>query len=330
MDELESIITISDDPDFKRAPQNLEDALGPVVIGITDAEHHSRAQYALGLPLPSIIELQDKYLNEKCMIIGGGMSIDLDDVRAGITNGVRVCAVNCAHDWLIKKDILPDFSVMLDPAERIAEYQTPTQGVKYLLGTSMHPSVWNTFRMAGIDPYIFIPLIGGNDDNIFAKRWPDAKMCVVAGVTTVGLRAANVMATLGFSEIHFHGFDSCYAPNNDGVASLDLYRYAKPLIRHDTRRITLVSKRTRDMFTCISTGAMGRQAIGLHNIIEVLPEMSVNERMGGVKYLFAGDGACPWMAWKDANDWINHLYPWRMYDKYGEAKHWDYEKGMSL
>jgi len=326
MDELSSIIEVGAMPDSAYAPRDLREALGPISIGMDFSDHVRRAQYVLGLSLPSLMEQQDKF-SGSAMIVGGGTSISLDDIRDGINKGVKVCAVNCAHDWLISNDIVPDFAVMLDPAKRIAAYMTPHADVKYLFGTTLHPSVWNLFRAARINPFVFVPLIGTVDDDIFAQRWPDAQMVVLAGVTTVGLRAANVLAFLGFTEIHFHGFDSCYSPGAHGDKGL--YRYKKPVIQHDRRTATIKSGRTQDKFTCVSNGAMARQWYGLYSILDALPTMTVNGREGGIRYRFAGDGALPWMAWKDGGPeyCIDHLYPERMKAKYGSISHFDYEKG---
>jgi hypothetical protein len=313
-------------------PKPLADAfsrlVGPVNTEITADEMERRTEYALSLGLPSLSMLKD-VCRGTAVICGGGHSLDIEEVRARKAAGCKVVVLNTRHDQFIAAGIIPDFSIMLDAAERVATYQTPHPGVVYLIGSSVHPKVWQHFREAGATPFLFVPIMREGQHETMADKFDGFDLCFIPGATTVGLRAHNITGHIGFADDELHGFDSCYAPGNDGITGLTLYGVPKPVVTHDAVEFTIVSQVERHRFTCRSNGAMARQVKGFYSVVAGLPHEDVNGRVGNRRIRVAGDGAIPWMAWKNGgpDQYIEHTHPDRMLAKYGDAEHWDYFRG---
>lgn len=306
--------------------------MGVVPTDITPEQLEERFALLLKLPLPSLAELADLYFGQRAIICGSGMSLNAADVADAQSAGARVFAVNKSHDWLIERGVTPDFSVMLDPNERVAGYQTPNRRVTYIFGASCDRSVWIRFLTAGIKPFVFFPIMTDMQADDVVKKYPDTNTCFVAGGVTAGLRAVNVATWMGFQDIELHGFDSCYEPGKDGSDKAGLYTVDKPSTYHDARKVTFGSGATGKKFTCITNGSMRRQIISFKAMLAMLPDSCVHGRVGQTRIHVAGDGAIPWMAWNDAtqNPFVTHTNPDAMAAKYGDAKHWDYFKGEAI
>lgn len=309
--------------------RDLRAALGEVRTDIDGNELERRTETILKLGLPGLHEMADLYRGQRALICGSGPSANADYVSERQASGARVFAVNTSHDWLIERGVTPDFAVMLDPNRRCADYMTPNRRVTYILSTGCDKATWIRFLSLGIRPLSFVPIMTDTNAETIAAAYPGRDICLIAGGTTVGMRTVHVCGWMGFQEIELHGFDSCYAPGFDGSTKTGLYAKDKPSTYHDAREITLASQKTGECFTCISNGAMARQIISFQALNTQLPDAEVHGRVGQIRILVSGDGAIPWMAWKDGgpDKFIEHTDPAAMLAKYGDAKHWDYCKG---
>lgn len=310
----------------------MRDALSDIKMDITDAEHDARIDYVMGLGLPSLSLLRDMAPpGARVMICGGGPSIEksLPAIKKAKDDGFIICALNMTHDWLIRHGIKPHFATMLDPNERVAGYQKPTEGVRYILGTTVHPSVWQRFREAGIRPFWYVPITHGVQHTQTMRRYPESNPIFISGPTTVGTRAIYLKRFMGWQTIDLAGFDSCYAPGFS--ISQKLYAYNKPHIWHDAREGELVSKTTGDSLVYVSNNSMARQIVGFSSMIQSMNDTETNGRVGGVRLIVHGDGAIPWMAWKDGgpDTPYEHADPESMFRKYGTAKRFNYDKGIA-
>lgn len=309
-------------------PVQLRDALGEINTDITVEQMEARTRALLCLNLPSLSALGDLYYGQDCIVVGSGMSLDVEYVRERQAAGARVFVVNKSHDHLIERGIIPDFSVMLDPNARVAGYQTPNRRVTYILGSTCDRGVWERFLGFGIKPFLFAPAMRSDHPDRLAKLFPGHDICAIGGVTTAGLRTINIAGWMGFMEPELHAFDSCYAPGKNGRDKTGLYGVDKPTTYHDSREDTVISG-TGAKLTFITNGAMARQVLGFASILASLPDQEHQGRVGALRLRVSGDGVIPWMAWKDSavNGWVRHTHPERMAAKYGDAKHWDYFKG---
>lgn len=315
---------------FERAAeaQNLRDALGPIRADIDIPELERRTSAVLQLNLPSLNQLADLYYGHEAVIVGSGMSLDPEYVRERQMAGARIFAINKSHDYLIAHGVVPDFGMMLDPNERVSGYMTPNRRVTYILGTSCDKSVWVRFLTAGIKPFVFVPAMKDNHAHEFAANYPDADICCIYGQTTAGLRCIPIAGHMGFQPIELHAFDSCYAPGKDGLDKSGLYAVDKPTTYHDSRIDTIKYTGGGELIFA-TNGAMARQIIGFQSLLRDLPDMGFHGRRG-LRLRVSGDGAIPWMAWKDsrANGWVSHTHPERMAAKYGQATTFNYFKGV--
>ncbi len=315
-------------------PIDLRAALSKAVMDIDVTEQERRIAYAMSLGLPNAALLRDVAPpGARVMICGGGPSLAANvlKIREAQANGWVIIALNITHDWLLARGIRPNFAIMLDPAPRVAGYQTPTKGVTYLIGSTVHASVWQRFREAGVRPFWWVPIGDDTQHSVIMRRFPGVAALFVAGATTVGLRALNLARFMGWQTLDLVGYDSCYAP--DAVeGEYGLYPYPKPHIHHDRRECTAVSRATMQKFTYITNGSMARQVLGFQSILESMPNTETNGRVGGVRLIVHGDGVIPWMAWKDGgpDKLMEHADPAAMAAKYGDAYVWDYAKGKAI
>lgn len=307
--------------------------MGEIKADITPEQMEARTAAVLTLPLPSFANMRGLYRGLSAIICGSGPSLDVEYVRKRQAEGARVFALNKTHDKLIENGIIPDFGVMLDPNTRVAGYMTPHRRVTYILGTSVDVSVWRKFLGAGVRPYYFMPLMTDENTSTMTRFFPEKDVVIIAGITTVGGRCINVAGWMGFEDQELHAFDSCYQPGKDGSDSSGLYAVDKPITFHNAREVSVRSRTTGNCFTCITNGAMWKQAQGFASILYTLPDSAVNGgadgRVGRIKLKVSGDGLIPWMAWQDGgpDKCVEHANPEMMTAKYGMSKHWDYFKG---
>lgn len=156
--------------------------------------------------LPSAAHLANRYRG-KLIVAGGGPSLSetLPDIRrqARVSKNTKVAAVNRTHDWLLKKGLKPDLGILIDPKPWVANYMTPTAGVKYCLGAKVDAATWQ--RFAGHpDVYHWHPLELAEERDVVmtGQDW-----MVVPGQSTVGLRAVPFGYVLGFRKFELHGLD---------------------------------------------------------------------------------------------------------------------------
>ena len=319
--------------------RELRQAMGEIRMEISPEEHERRIRYALSLNLYSAALLADRAQGERIAVVGSGPSLK-DSLPYLKRAKHKIIACNAAHDYLLENGIKPWAGMMLDTHDWCESYQTPTEGVGYFIGSSVHHKVWQRFLEAGIKPWLFIPIIKDNDHEHLLSAYGN-EMCLLAGATTVGLRGLNFATMLGASVLEAHGFDSCYAPGQDGTKGKNaLHAHSKPFVHHAARIVTLTAKSNGDKFRCITNDAMAKQILGFNSFVDSLPVhqntaepigtvvFADDKRIGKARLVVAGDGAIPWMAWKDGGPdrYIEHLDPEAMEAKYGKTKHWDYYK----
>ncbi len=309
-------------------PTELRAALGECVTAIDVPEHLRRLGFALSLGLPSIIALQDSCLGETIDICASGPS--MKTTLPHIPADRKTIAVNACHDFMASQGRIPTYGCLLDPNEWVSQYQTPRHDVTYLVGSPVHPKVWQRFREADVQPYLYCPIYSDQEMAVFNTRvadeiYPDAEVTFVAGWTTIGMRAINLAAFLGAANVGLHGFDSCCAPGG-----VDLHSHSKPVIYPSWRRITVRANSDCSLFTCVTNAAMARQITSFDSFTKGLGDMIANGRVAPIKLRVYGDGAIPWMAWKGDSPFVEHGNPDAMRAKYGDSMHWDYETDGDL
>lgn len=144
-------------------------------------------------------------------LVGGGPSMktkeNLDKLREFKT--IIVCG--SAHDYIISQGIIPTYAANCDPDLVCKNYfQSKHKDIKYLMASCCHPDLinflgedgktylWHCHSEEMYKQIIALEKTINNKDNYDG----------VGGGCTVGLRAISLALHLGYSNIHFFGFDS--------------------------------------------------------------------------------------------------------------------------
>lgn len=204
---------------------------GEGLINNSRANLVSNTRKALKLDLPDLVphEAQDTEI----MIVGGGPSLDIQEIRDNAEQGIKAVAVNGSHDWLIGNGIVPGAMVVMDSRKMNARFvRNPHPDCVYLIASQCHPSVFKALEGRNV-----IRWHTGNEHTRDAieketgpvvysdwDRHPDVgfahpmreedhavpPICMISGGSTVTMRAINVMYALGYRRMKIYGMDCCY------------------------------------------------------------------------------------------------------------------------
>ncbi len=324
-------------------PQELREAIGKSSGRITLDQQLKRIGVLFkSIPdhiWPSTGELMSDLDGKSAAIVGGGPSLEatFPSLQAFKKSGGIVFAPNKSHDWLIngkrstdrknrwvRKPLIPNYGVLVDPSPHIETYMTPHQDVSYLLGAILDYHCYLKFLRANSKVYTWIPTYNEDASDIMmcAEKWPKRPMQFISGGSTVGLRTIGLAVSMGVEDIHLYGFDSAYAPKTK-----DLYAYKKPFITTEYSNPTIVAEDDSQL-RFESNHHMAKQAMEFNDFCDRLDYMIINGKPRNVTVTVHGDGPIPWMAWKNPSENIRHADPDAMSAKYGEHKYFDYATGL--
>ena len=250
-----------------------------------------RTRDAMKLNLPDLSQLTGSEKGS-LLIAGGGPSIkdDLKTIRK-MHKKAKILACNKTHDWLMARNIKPDYGCLLDPKEWVADYiKKPHKKAIYLISGQCHAKVFQNLSKAkvalwhaGVDYY-------GEEwpTKILRAEFSDRYWKVVPGPTTVGLRSLLVGYLLGFRDFHLFGFDSSLT---DGHAHA--YKKPKP---YDAREgeVTLQSKRGRETF--MTNSHMARQCLDFEQLLDKIVSFVKVKAFDPVNITVHGKGLLPSLA----------------------------------
>lgn len=161
-------------------------------------------------------------------IVGGGPSLHnyLDEIGACADRPIM--ALNAAHDFLIERDIIPRYQVMLDARPENVEFvANPRDGVTYLVASQCDPAVFEA--LAGRDVRMWHASAGGTVSDVLrhsAHARAAGSHIEIGGGCTVGLRALYLAYAAGYTDLHLYGYDSC-------KSGADHHAYAQELNDND-------------------------------------------------------------------------------------------------
>lgn len=128
----------------------------------------------------------------------------------------KIMSVSGAHDFLIEKGLTPTWHVDCDPRpHKAAMLNNPQKGIKYLMASCCHPDFWD--KLAGYDVQLW-HLINGNSgetEKWLKKNAPNGFRVLIGGDSTVGQRAMNVAAFLGYRKFDMYGMDMSFKSKNN-------------------------------------------------------------------------------------------------------------------
>lgn len=112
--------------------------------------------------------------------------------------------VSGAHDFLISRNVIPDYHMDCDPREHKAMFTAkPHIGVKYLMASVCHAKVWEQLKDS--DVAIWHLHNGPETDEWIAVNDPGVQ--AVGGGSTAGARAFEIGSMLGYKKFRVFGMD---------------------------------------------------------------------------------------------------------------------------
>lgn len=148
-------------------------------------------------------------------LVGGGPS--LKDTVGELINFAVVVACGSSHDWLQEHSPrVPKYCIVCDPDPAAANYlRRPHKDTTYLIASQCHSAVFDALEGHKIIMWHSWP-IGEADEaaKIFLNEHTPG-WAAIGGGCTVGLRAISAAVMMGYSDLHFFGFDSCIAAGDE-------------------------------------------------------------------------------------------------------------------
>ena len=170
---------------------------------LSNEQRHEQMAQAKGPMLKKKKHFNSKWASIVCY--GPSLADTWQQIRRPIVT------VSGAHDYLVERGIVPDFHVDCDPREHKARMlKMPQKATTYLMATVCHPSWWEVLKGHNVRLW---HLINGNDLETVAwvaANHPEGMESMLSGGSTVGMRAREVMAALGYRRCRFHGMDCSY------------------------------------------------------------------------------------------------------------------------
>jgi hypothetical protein len=180
---------------------------------LSNAERHAQMSQAHGQMLKKRFKFNDKWASIVCY--GPSLADTWKLIKRPIVT------VSGAHDYLVRRGIVPDFHVDCDPREHKARMlQNPQAKTIYLMATVCHPKYWEVLKGRQVRLWHLI-----NGDDLETVAWvmqnhPEGANSMIGGGSSVGQRAMNVMAALGYRRFNIHGMDCSFTTDRHAGAHL--------------------------------------------------------------------------------------------------------------
>lgn len=144
-----------------------------------------------------------------CSIFGSGPSIDYTWTKA---KG-DILACNAAHDFLVKKNVVPKFTMMWDPVNVIEEFVTPNPFVTYLLASRCHPNVFKRFANNKV---VVWHAAGDECIQRLLEEYKKMEPMVMGGSAAV-VRSMFLAVAMGYLDLHIFGMDGSFDGGNTHI-----------------------------------------------------------------------------------------------------------------
>ena len=180
---------------------------------LSNNERHAQMSQARGQMLKKRPKFNDKWASIVCY--GPSLADTWKLIKRPIVT------VSGAHDYLVRRGIVPDFHVDCDPREHKAQMlQSPQAKTIYLMATVCHPKYWEVLKGRQVRLWHLI-----NGDDLETVAWvmqnhSEGANSMIGGGSSVGQRAMNVMAALGYRRFNIHGMDCSFTTDRHAGAHL--------------------------------------------------------------------------------------------------------------
>lgn len=143
--------------------------------------------------------------NNSIAIVGGGPSLkkhihELKDFKT-----ILVCG--SSHDYVVSEGFIPTYAAICDPDPiSVNYYKNLQKETKYLISTGVDETLIDHFK----DNNLVLWHCHSQDYNIEEiQKLENKEYHAASGGCTVGLRSISLSILLGYTNLHFFGFDSC-------------------------------------------------------------------------------------------------------------------------
>jgi len=149
----------------------------------------------------------------KVAIVGGSPSMKnkIEELRQLQKQGVMIWSLNGTHDYLIDKEIIPDFFAMVDARPCNDFCNKPQKSCFYLLASQCNPKVFD--KLKGYHRLLWHSDLDEQTDEIINKQAQKKRIWEwhkVGSRKTIGLTSIFLAYTLGFREFMLYGMDSSF------------------------------------------------------------------------------------------------------------------------
>src|SRR5216684_936305 len=148
-------------------------------------------------------------------LVGGGPSIKNTIYELMDFTTIIVCG--SAHDWVQANcPRVPTYCAVCDPDPVMANYlRAPDHDTKYLISSHCNASVFDALEGYDVTMWHCWPIGAGDQDARDFLQEKTPRWVGIGGGCTVGLRSLTIALMMGYSELHFFGFDSCMGMSDD-------------------------------------------------------------------------------------------------------------------
>ena len=161
------------------------------------------------------VKEEDFTPGKRIALVGGGPSIK--DTVSELMDFPTIIACGSVHDWLMANcPRVPTYCAVCDPDPVMANYlRAPDHGTEYLISSHCNATVFDALKGYDVAMWHCWPVGAGDQEarDFLEKHTP--KWAAVGGGCTVGLRALTLALMMGYTELHFFGFDSCMGMSDD-------------------------------------------------------------------------------------------------------------------
>lgn len=180
-----------------------------VVCNVSDDALDANIDYALSLPVEILVDQYMQPKEQKLVIVGGGPSLactipEINDLK---NNGAIVWALNNSFRYLCEHGVEVDVHVMLDARQENIAFIPITTNTMLLYSAQCHPDVLDKGIGTGAPMVIWCPSVANMQKKIAEKKIDAA---IIAGGSSVGIKAMGLAKVFGFKEVYLYGYDSSY------------------------------------------------------------------------------------------------------------------------
>ena len=117
-----------------------------------------------------------------------------------------IMTMSGAHDFLIKRGIVPDYHCDMDPRPHKVAMLNPHPDVVYLMASVCNPAMW--IKVKGHKVLTWHAVSGDLTHSFLLKKDPGTLM--VSGGSCIGLVSIHLGGVIGFNHFEIHAFDGSF------------------------------------------------------------------------------------------------------------------------